>query len=354
MYALLMLAALAADLAPPAQVPTADGDSSPGLSDSDRAAMRSERERIRATLESDKEPLLREVGRVAISEAAPPEPRAEISGDKTIIVGKMARLSAASSRNAVSYRWLVDPEPDDMEVIDGTGPDGQPLKGSELRITHDAAEDTELRVQLIIGGPNGATDVAFSSLMVRPALTTHAAAMAAPAASAISQAPAELAGIDAAIEALTKLHQFTQTLQPQPAAPPLIGMAPGHTVTTQAMAGFPVQNPGNAVNWDDLVKRLALGVKRPAKERAAEAKNAGGCFRSVANQIRTGTLTETDPWTAVSLQAREALGSSYPLWQPFFKELFRQVNRAKLQGLMATLEEDLPFLESAANVLGAL
>lgn len=281
--------------------------------------------------------------------AAPTEPRAEITGDKTIVVGKMARLSAAASRNVVSYRWLVDPEPDDMEVIDGVGPNGQPLKGSELRITHDAGEDTELRVQLIVGSAGGATDVAFASLVVRPALSTHAAAQAAPA----NPAAAELAGIDSALGALAKLHEFTKTLAPQPAAAAPPGQQLIYPPTTAGMAGFPPSRPENAVSLPELVQLLARKVR--TNNRSAEAKQVAGCFRSVADRIKIGTFADGDPWEAVSVQAREALGSAYPLWrQAFFVELLKFIDQAKAHGAITDPASSVQHLEDAARALGSL
>ena len=262
-------------------------------------------------------------------ETPAPAPRAVISGDETVMVGRMARLSAGESENAKSFRWIVRPKPDDMEIS------GE--RGRDLRISHGAPAVFEL--ELIVGGADGETDVQFSELEFRSVVGQAAQAAALP------QTSPTVADLAVALQQLKQLQEVMQPAMPQPAMVP-------PTMPAMAMVGQPPANPQGATTWPGAVKVLADRVR--SGTRKAEAMIVAGSFRSVANRIKTGTFSGADPWQETQAQALEALGGAYGPWGSFFLEFNELIHGLKQQGRLPNPQASVLLLESAAEVLGSL
>lgn len=274
--------------------------------------------------------------------AAPASPRAVIGGDETAMVGQIAELTAADSERAKSYKWLIRPKPTSVK---NAKPDG-----SAIYVSNRSPGIFE--VELVVSSAEGQIDVAIGELEI----VGDASADASGPGAAVHQSrvSAQVSDVSNVLSMLRELHAFEQTLgpqPPQPAAPMALGMvSPG--MPTAAMVGHPPQRPENAVTWPEGIKVLAHRVA--SNTRAAEGVIVSGCFRSVANQIKTGTFSGNDPWKAANLQAREALGQAYVPWQQFFANLSILTNGLKGQGLIATPQSSVLLLESAAEALSHL
>lgn len=282
-------------------------------------------------------------------------PRAVIGGDETAMVGQIAELTATDSERAKSYKWLIRPKPTSVK---NAKPDGSAIFVSNR-------EPAIFEVELVVSSAEGQIDVAIGELEIvgdsAAGSSSDSAYGAGGAAIHQSRVSAQVSDVSNVLSMLRELHAFEQTLGPQPqmgmphgmmpAMTP--GMAPGMAtmMTPTAAAGHPVSLQ-NAAGWPQGVKVLANRVA--SNTRAAEGAIVSGCFRTVANQIKTGTFSGKDPWYAANLQAREALGNAYAPWQPFFADLLKMVSGAKSQGRLIAPQDAVLHLEGTAEALGSL
>lgn len=270
-------------------------------------------------------------------------PRAVIGGDETVVVGQMAELTADKSENAKSFKWILRPKPLSLKYAN--------KEGSALFVSHDSPEIFE--VELIVASADGQLDIQIGELEVKgsPAIQPASSAAQTPAAPAGGAQSPSLADTIALVQQLKQLQELLQ-----PAAPPLRAAAPPlyaqpHPLTTLEMMGHPMPPPGSQL-FPDTVRVVANRVK--SATRPQEARILSGCYRMVANQIKTGTFSGADPWQSAEVQAREALGAAYPPWRTYFAELDEVLDSVEKQGYLANPESQIKFLEETAKVLGSL
>lgn len=290
---------------------------------------------------------------LAADPAVSTTPRAVISGDTVIAAGKMAKFSAGESENAASYTWIVRPKPRDLEISNGLDKDGKTLKGSELRFT--TKDELAYEVELIVGSIGGETSVEFVDCEFDVGSAAQPAAMQPHEQAAMPTSAGRSFTISELATTLSQLKELQGLLGPPAPQPIAMGahISPvSPQISTLAMAGHPNPPADGQVHFPDGVRILASQVN--SQTRSAEGKIAAGCFRSVANRIKVGTFSGTDPWNEVQRACREALGNAYANWQPFFIGLGQIVDGAKQQGLITNPQSSILLLESAAEALGRL